>query len=41
MSDNNVTDKIEGIQIDDKGEKGVAASIDVSRRACGRIGEAS
>lgn len=41
MSDNNVTDKIDGIQTEDNRVKGTAAFIDVARGACGRIGVAS
>jgi hypothetical protein len=41
MSDNKVTDKIEGIQSEDNRVKAAAAFIDVARGACGRIVVAS
>jgi len=41
MSDNNVIDKIDGIQNEDNRVKGVGVFIDVVKEACGRIGVAS
>jgi hypothetical protein len=41
MSDNNVTNKFDGIQTEGKRVNAVAAFIDVSKGACARIGEAS